>query len=45
MSKFEFTRKSLSLSNGRVFDYYSLPALEESGVGDLSRVPKSVKIL
>ena len=45
MSKFEFTRKSLSLSNGRVFHYYSLPALEESGVGDLSRVPKSVKIL
>lgn len=45
MSKFDFTRKKLNLSNGNKFDYYSLSALEDAGVGSLSRMPKSVKIL
>jgi aconitate hydratase len=45
MSKFDFARKSLPLSGGEKVDYYSLSALEEAGVGSLSRIPKSVKIL
>ena len=45
MSKFDFARKSLSLSSGEKVEYYSLSALEEAGVGSLSRIPKSVKIL
>ena len=44
MSTFDFTKKELSLSNGRSCSYFSLNALEESGY-DFSKMPKSVKIL
>jgi aconitate hydratase len=45
MSDFDYARKTLTLSGGTSISYYSLAALEEAGLGDLSRVPKSVKIL
>ena len=45
MSDFDYARKTLTLSGGTSVSYYSLAALEEAGLGDLSRVPKSVKIL
>jgi len=45
MSEFDFARKTLSLAGGKSVEYYSLEALETAGIGDLSRVPKSVKVL
>ncbi|HSR87382.1 MAG TPA: aconitate hydratase AcnA, partial [Pontiella sp.] len=45
MSTFDFTKKELELSSGKKVGYYSLKALEEKGYGDLSKTPKSVKIL
>jgi len=45
MGTFDFSKKTLALSNGRNVDYFSLQALEEKGYGDLSKMPKSVKIL
>lgn len=45
MSDFDYARKTLTLSGGTSVSYYSLAALEKAGLGDLSRVPKSVKIL
>ena len=45
MSDFNFTKKSLDLPSGKTIDYYSLSALEEAGHGNLSSIPKSVKIL
>jgi aconitate hydratase len=45
MSTFDFARQELELSSGRKVAYYSLKALEEQGYGDLSKTPKSVKIL
>ena len=45
MSDFDYARKTLTLSGGKSISYYSLAALEGEGLGDLSRVPKSVKIL
>jgi aconitate hydratase len=38
------TRRSLSL-DGAEYDYYSLPAAEAAGLGDLSRLPYSLKVL
>ena len=45
MSTFDFTKKELELSSGKKVGYFSLQALEEKGYGDLSKTPKSVKIL
>ncbi len=38
------TRRTLT-ANGKEYDYFSLPAAEEAGIGDLSRLPRSLKIL
>ncbi|MCC5872137.1 MAG: aconitate hydratase AcnA [Gammaproteobacteria bacterium] len=38
------TRRSLT-ANGKEYDYFSLPVAEEAGIGDLSRLPRSLKIL
>ena len=45
MSTFDFAKQELTLSGGSKVAYFSLKALEEKGYGDLSRTPKSVKIL
>ncbi|MCF7816989.1 MAG: aconitate hydratase AcnA [Kiritimatiellales bacterium] len=45
MSTFDFAKKELELSTGKKVGYYSLQALEEKGYGNLSKTPKSVKIL
>jgi aconitate hydratase len=45
MSKFDFAKKELELSSGKKVGYFSLKALEEQGIGDFSKTPKSVKIL
>src|SRR5690349_18470707 len=37
--------RELRLSGGKVYRYYSLPALEEGGVGPISRLPVSVRIV
>ncbi len=38
------TRRSLDI-DGQQFDYYSIPAAEEAGLGDMSRLPFSLKVL
>ncbi|MBL4666937.1 MAG: aconitate hydratase AcnA, partial [Sneathiella sp.] len=38
------TRRSLDI-DGKKYDYYSIPAAEEAGLGDLSRLPFSLKVL
>jgi aconitate hydratase len=38
------TRRTLE-AGGREYDYFSLPAAEEAGIGDLSRLPVSLKVL
>ncbi len=38
------TRRTLSVG-GKDYDYYSLKAAEEAGLGDLSRLPFSLKVL
>ena len=38
------TRRTLSV-NGKNYDYFSIPALNENGTGDFSRLPFSLKIL
>lgn len=38
------TRRTLT-ANGKEYDYFSLPVAEEAGIGDLSRLPRSLKIL
>ncbi|MHC8508320.1 MAG: aconitate hydratase AcnA [Rhodospirillales bacterium] len=38
------TRRTLKV-NGKEYDYFSLPALAEAGVGDVSRLPFSLKVL
>lgn len=45
MTEFNFTRKKLSLSSGKEYAFYSLKALSQRGYGDLSRLPRPVKIL
>jgi aconitate hydratase len=37
--------KDLPLASGRKGQYYSLPALAEAGVGDVSRMPQSLRIV
>ncbi|MGL6071439.1 aconitase family protein, partial [Craterilacuibacter sp.] len=39
------TRHALRLSDGRVFDYFSLKALEDAGIGPVSRLPVSIRIV
>jgi aconitate hydratase len=38
------TRRSLKVG-ARTYDYYSIPAAEKAGLGDLSRLPVSLKVL
>jgi len=38
------TRRTLTV-NGKDYDYFSLPALAEAGMGDISRLPFSLKVL
>ncbi|MEQ8859385.1 MAG: aconitate hydratase AcnA [Pseudomonadales bacterium] len=38
------TRKTLSVG-GKQYDYFSLPAAQEAGIGDVDRLPVSLKIL
>ena len=38
------TRRTLE-AGGRAYAYYSLPAAEAAGIGDLSRMPISMKVL
>ena len=37
-------RRSLEVG-GQSYDYFSLPAVQEAGLGDLSRLPFSLKVL
>ncbi len=39
------TLKKLSLSKGKKAKFYSLPALEKSGLGKISRLPVSIRIV
>jgi aconitate hydratase len=43
-SSFPDTRRQLSIG-ARQFNYYSLPALKDSGFGDVDRLPVSLRIL
>ncbi|MEH6404948.1 MAG: aconitate hydratase AcnA [Sneathiella sp.] len=38
------TRRSLGI-DGKKYDYYSIPAAEKAGLGDMSRLPFSLKVL
>ena len=38
------TRRTLSVG-GRSYDYFSLPAAAEAGLGDIARLPFSLKVL
>ncbi len=38
------TRKTLDV-NGKSYDYFSLEAAEKAGVGDVSRLPYSLKVV
>ena len=38
-------RQRLQLASGKRADYYSLPQLETLGMGNISRLPVSVRIL
>ncbi|MEQ1532089.1 MAG: aconitate hydratase AcnA [Sideroxydans sp.] len=39
------SRQSLTLANGKTSSLYSLPALEKAGVGNISRLPVSIRIV
>jgi aconitate hydratase len=39
------TRKEFDLGNGRTGDFYSLPALETAGVGAISKLPVSIRLV
>ncbi|MCL6262887.1 aconitate hydratase AcnA [Craterilacuibacter sp. RT1T] len=39
------TRHTLALSDGRVLDYFSLPSLEATGIGPVSTLPVSIRIV
>ena len=38
-------RQTFSFGSGRTGDFYSLPKLEEAGVGPVSRLPVSLRIV
>ncbi|WP_035054235.1 aconitate hydratase AcnA [Andreprevotia chitinilytica] len=42
---FANTRKTLTLANNRTLDYFSLPALEATGIGPISRLPVSIRLV
>src|SRR6476619_6127098 len=39
------SRQQFDLGNGKKGTFYSLPALEEQGVGNISRLPVSIRIV
>jgi aconitate hydratase len=39
------TRQSYTLASGKTGTFYSLPALQKAGVGDISRLPVSIRIV
>src|SRR5262245_18404664 len=39
------TRRSFEMGDGRSGHYYSLPALEKAGVGHISRLPVSLRLV
>ena len=39
------TLKTLDLPGGRSLQYYSLPALEAAGVGPVSKLPVSIRLV
>ena len=39
------SRKTFNLASGKLGTYYSLPALQTAGVGDISRLPVSIRIV
>jgi len=39
------TRKTFALTGGRTGEYYSLPRLEEAGIGPVSRLPVCIRIV
>jgi len=45
MSNFSSCLKSLKLASGRTVLYYSLPELEKTGIGPLSNLPYSIRIV
>ncbi|MFC4158335.1 aconitate hydratase AcnA [Chitinimonas lacunae] len=45
MSHLEQTLQTLSLPSGRSLKYYSLPALEAAGIGPVSKLPVSIRIV
>src|SRR5436305_10357023 len=38
-------RRKFDLGNGREGEFYSLPALEEAGIGRISRLPVSIRVV
>jgi aconitate hydratase len=45
MGAFDFTRRELTLGNGRTVAYFSLPALAAQGFGGIGRFPFSLKVI
>ncbi len=45
MGTFDFARKALPLNAGKSINYFSLSALEDQGLGAISRFPFSLKVL
>ncbi|MCZ7591201.1 MAG: aconitate hydratase AcnA [Kiritimatiellae bacterium] len=45
MSRFNYSLKELTLSNGETVHYYSLPELEKAGLINLDRVPYSIRVV
>ncbi|HRJ72456.1 MAG TPA: aconitase family protein, partial [Terrimicrobiaceae bacterium] len=39
------TLRTFTAGNGKTGHYYSLPALEEKGIGNISRLPVSIRIV
>jgi aconitate hydratase len=39
------TKKEFTIKNGRKGTYYSLPALEKSGIGNISKLPVSIRVV
>ncbi|GAB4416548.1 MAG: aconitate hydratase AcnA [Sideroxydans sp.] len=42
---FAFTRQSFPLASGKTGMFYSLPALQQAGIADVSRLPVSIRIV
>ena len=39
------SRKEFTIKNGKKGTYYSLPALEKAGLGNISKLPISIRIV